>query len=263
MAAAWLLFFVATLLWFPEPPARLPIGLARDSMLLPPCSVTVSPGPGSTRETSRASSGGSLPAHAAPGLPQGRAGGDSKEGLRQPLLDSIPSGVPAADLAPAAPADVEAAGGGPTASQPLLPHARRAQQQEAALHGDTPAERAAAAAWRATLPGTVACTAALLVQKMESRALVGRPVVGMHVCGLFRCRPSYPADSVRPPVPVAFPILCRCSRRTWTACRCSLKSCSAGTQRRRACSSGWVRSARLPLHGMHHAGSPLAAAATP
>lgn len=153
MAAAWLLFFAATVLWFPEPPARLPIGLARDSMLLPPvASTTASPGPGSTRDTSRAS---------------------SLATLRQPLLDSIPSGVPAADLAPAVPADVEAAGGGPAAaagpgSAALLPHARRARQQEAALHQGKPKERAAAAAWRVTLPGTVACTVALLVQKMVS-----------------------------------------------------------------------------------------------
>ena len=101
MAACWAAFFLATALCFPEPPKRLPIGLARDSMLLP------------------------AGEHA--------AADDSKQRL---LSADEEAAAAAGQLAPA--------------GSSLLPHA----------------ERAASAAWRATLLATAACTAALLVQKM-------------------------------------------------------------------------------------------------
>lgn len=196
MAAAWLLFILATALWFPEPPARLPIGLARDSMLLPELAsgtVTPSAGPRSTVTASRASSTGSQGAalQAPAAHLDGRPGADSKASLHLPLLETVYSGmsaeelVVAATVAEAAAADLEAAAGpaAPDASQPLLPHARRAehaqQQQAAALRRGKPGRReAAAGGWRATVPGTVACTLALLVQKMVSAAQVGRKLGG-------------------------------------------------------------------------------------
>lgn len=185
MAAAWLAFLLATAMWFPEPPARLPIGLARESMLLPPLgNGTVSPsaGPGSVVTASRTSSTGSLGAPSAPAAHlNSRAGADSKQDLHHPLLEAVYSGMQAEELAvaatvaSAAAADVEAAAApvlepvAPEASQPLLPHAQRAhhaQQQQAALQRGKPGRRPAANGWRATVPGTVACTLALLVQKM-------------------------------------------------------------------------------------------------
>lgn len=48
---------------------------------------------------------------------------------------------------------------------PLLPHACAARREEQAVHADKKRERAAVAAWRATVPATVACTLALFVQK--------------------------------------------------------------------------------------------------
>lgn len=111
---------------------RLPIGLARASMLLPADGGTAAAG--------------------------GAAG--KRGSLTHPLLGAGSGPVPA-DVEQPLGLALEPAGS--TASDDhLLPHAQRAQQQEAALgHG-----KAAAAAWRATIPATLACTMALFVQKM-------------------------------------------------------------------------------------------------
>lgn len=169
MAACWTAFFVATAFWFPEPPRRLPIGLARDSMLLPPDGSAAENGVDST-----ASSGSQ---------PSGRGGGRGVE-LRQPLLETVNSCVPAevaggADVEQADEAHAGVASAAAElapAGEPLLPHVQRAALEDVALHKNKPTERRAAAAWRATVPGTVACTLALFVQKMVGDVGVG--VVG-------------------------------------------------------------------------------------
>lgn len=250
MAAAWLAFLGATIWWFPEPPpARLPIGLARESMLLPQLgSGTVSPSQiaGSTVSASRASSAGSLgPPLAASLQQQGRPGSDNKQGLHRPLLETVHSGMQAEELevaatvAAAAAADVEAAAepAALEASQPLLPHAQRAQhaqqQQQAALQRGKGGKRAAAG-WRATVPGTLACTLALLVQKMVRRG--GIEVRGKSdgaseaLCSVLLDARSHSAhDLLLLLSDMACHVMafcaCRCSRRTWTAFPCSPRCC--------------------------------------
>lgn len=160
MAACWVAFFAATAALFPEPPKRLPIGLARDSMLLDTAADGRSPAGGAVS--------GGLGARRGSG-PAGPQRAQSQ--LRQPLLERVPAEEGLSQ------ADAELA---PAGAEPLLPHAVRAEQQEAALHKDPGAERKAAAAWRASLPGTIACTLALFVQKMVGGWV--QRAVGLGLC---------------------------------------------------------------------------------
>ncbi|KAI3431392.1 hypothetical protein D9Q98_004446 [Chlorella vulgaris] len=135
MAFLWVLFFAATLIWFPDPPKRLPIGLAPqdDSM--------------------------SLPAH--------NASSSKSSQLKQPLLTAAalsrsPNEAETGELA------AHADGDGLASDGALLPHVLAAkQQQQQQARG-----AATAAVWQATVPATLACTLALFIQKMVQQGLL-------------------------------------------------------------------------------------------
>lgn len=160
---------------------------------------------------------------------------NSLASLQQPLLPAASSsergGTPAAAVAAA------------EAGQGLQPRARSP--------GEAPGgKRKEAAAWRATLPGTVACTLALFVQKMVRPPCLGDGQRAQHpgqgcehgFASMLRGACYVPAWGaswfLRTTWQHALPRgrACRCSSRIWTACPCSQRCCTPGMPHRRACS---------------------------
>jgi len=212
----------------------VPIGLARTSLLL----LGDGQGQGQGQSSTAATPGASADAansntHGGPrarareqhwSWGRGRGGGGAAatadgSHLRQPLLAPIRSGEPV-DLEALAAAEGPGTGAGEPAGPPqqlLLPHAQWEQQEEAAVHGSKRRQRAVSAAWRDTIPGTVACTMALFVQKMVSSSCVNAGAAGcsVNVCllRLFACAPH-------PGARLYYLHACACTCTTvCTACR--------------------------------------------